>query len=90
MKKLTKTFLTAISAMIIMLSAAAALNVWAQENTDTQTSSSQQAEAESDESSENPSTGYSNAYTKALGIALAALSIGSIVKSYKALGLDEE
>lgn len=89
MKKLTKTFLTAISAMIIMLSAAAALNVWAQENTDTQTSSSQQAEAETDESSENPSTGYSNAYTKALGLALAALSIGAIIKSCKALGLDE-
>ena len=90
MKKLTKTFLTAISAMIIMLSTAAAVNVWAQEENSAQTSTSQQAEAETDESSENPSTGSSNVYTKALGLALAALSIGAIIKSYKALGLDEE
>ena len=77
--KFTKNILTIFAALIVMLSAVT-LKVSAAE-TDTDNSTSQSA------AEENPSTGSSTPFSKALGIGLAAVSIGAIVHSYKVLGI---
>ena len=78
-KRITKSILTVFSALIVMLSAVTMTASAAE--TDSESSTSQSA------AEHNPSTGSSTPLSKALGIGLAAVSIGAVIHYYKVLGI---